>query len=252
MDLAAIYLDCQIGSRRAATSHRGPCPALCADKALRYNAVVRASAFSNPVPGTILGMKIVHYPHPALRHATRPLTSIDNEVRRQAAQMLDLMYEARGLGLAAPQIFLPYQMFVMNETADAEQREHERVMINPVVIERKGSVEGEEGCLSFPKLYQKVRRAKTVRVQAFNLQGQAIDEVFEEMPARVCQHEIDHLHGILFIDKMGTIAKLASRGMLREFEREFRKAQERGEIPPTAELEKVLQSWSEPSGAPAM
>src|SRR5262249_44583830 len=190
---------------------------------------------------------------PALRHPTRPLTSIDNVVRKQAAQMLELMYAARGIGLAANQVVLPYQMFVMNETADPEQREHERVFINPVVVERKGSVEGEEGCLSFPQLYQKVRRAKTVRVQAFNLQGEPVDAVFDEMPSRVCQHEIDHLHGVLFIDKMGAIAKLASRGALKEFEREFRKAQQRGEIPPDADLEKVLESWlSADSSAPVM
>jgi peptide deformylase len=198
-------------------------------------------------------MKIVQYPHPALRHETRPLTSIDNEVRKHAAQMLELMYAARGVGLATNQVFLPYQMFVMNEMADPEQREHERIFINPVIVERKSTVEGEEGCLSFPQLYQKVRRARTVRVQAFNLQGEAVDAVFEDMPSRVCQHEIDHLHGVLFIDKMGAIAKLACRGTLREFEREFRKAQQRGEIPPDAELDKLLESWSTQSnGAPAM
>jgi peptide deformylase len=198
-------------------------------------------------------MKIVQYPHPALRHATRPLTSIDNEVRKHAAEMLELMYAARGVGLAANQVFLPYQMFVMNYTADPEQREHERVLINPVVLDRKGSVEGEEGCLSFPQLYQKVRRAKTVRVQAFNLQGEQVDFVVEDMPSRVCQHEIDHLHGELFIDKMGAIAKLASRSTLKQFERDFRKAQQRGEIPSDAELQKMLETWTTASdGAPVM
>src|SRR5262249_23722916 len=167
--------------------------------------------------------------------------------------MLELMYAAKGIGLAANQVFLPYQMFVMNDTADPEQREHEQVFINPVIVERKGSVEGEEGCLSFPQLYQKVRRAKTVRVQAYNLQGEAVDLVIEDMPSRVCQHEIDHLHGELFIDKMGAIAKLASRGTLKQFEREFRKAQQRGEMPPDAEIEKILESWSAASnGAPVM
>jgi peptide deformylase len=197
-------------------------------------------------------MKIVQYPHPALRHETRPLTSIDNEVRKHAAEMLELMYASRGVGLATNQVFLPYQMFVMNQTAEPEQREHERVFINPVIVERKGSVEGEEGCLSFPKLYQKVRRAKMVRVQAFNLMGEPVDEVFEDMPSRVCQHEIDHLHGVLFIDKMGAIAKLACRGTLKEFERDFRKAQQRGEIPSDAELQKLLDSWTTNNGAPLM
>jgi peptide deformylase len=197
-------------------------------------------------------MKIVQYPHPALRHETRPLTSIDNEVRKHAAEMLELMYAAHGVGLATNQVFLPYQMFVMNKTAEAEQKEHERVFINPVIVERKGSIEGEEGCLSFPKLFQKVRRAKMIRVQAFNLRGEPVDEVFEDMPSRVCQHEIDHLHGELFIDKMGAIAKLSSRSTLKEFERDFRKAQQRGEIPSDVELAKLLESWTSSNGGPVM
>src|SRR5262245_38607795 len=185
-------------------------------------------------------MNIVKYPHPALRHKSKPLTAIDRRVRLHAGQMLELMYEARGLGLAANQVALPYQMLVMNDLADPLQKDHELVCINPVVIERKGSVEGEEGCLSFPKLYQKVRRAKTVKVRAYNLNGELVEIDGSDLVARVLQHEIDHLHGVLFIDKMGLIGQLASRGMLREFERDYRKAQQRGEIPPDPEIEKHL------------
>jgi peptide deformylase len=192
-------------------------------------------------------MKIVRYPHPSLRHPARPLTAIDKKVHVAAGEMLALMYEAHGLGLAAPQVDLPYQMIVMNSAADPQQREHELVLINPVVLERKGSVEAEEGCLSFPGLYQKIRRAKSVQVQGYNLQGESLTiEVpgvnpDELLRSRLLQHEIDHLHAILFIDKMGTIAKLSSRGALREFEREYRKAQGRGEIPPDPEIEKTLR-----------
>ena len=185
-------------------------------------------------------MKIIHYPHPALRHRVRPLTSIDKEVRIQAGKMLELMYEAHGVGLAANQVVLPYQLLVMNVKADPEQREHELVCINPVILERKGSVEGEEGCLSFPDLFQKVRRAKTIKAQAYNLDGQLVNINASDMAARVLLHEVDHLHGILFIDKMGPIAKLASRAALKEFERIYRRAQERGEIPPNVEIEKML------------
>jgi peptide deformylase len=191
-------------------------------------------------------MKIVQYPHPALRHRARPLTAIDKRLRLYAGEMLSLMYEARGLGLAAPQVALPFQMFVMNSTADPEQRDKEMVLINPVILERKGTIEGEEGCLSFPGLYQKIRRAKSVKVQAYDLDGkERLIEVAgstpeEQLCSRLMQHEIDHLDGILFIDKMGPIAKLASRGSLRAFEREYRRAQERGEIPPDAEIEKAL------------
>ena len=185
-------------------------------------------------------MKIVQYPHPSLRLKARPLTSIDKEVHLHAGKMLELMYEAKGLGLAATQVVLPYQMLVMNPTADPEQREQEQVYINPVIVERKGSMEAEEGCLSLPGLFQKVRRAKTVTVHAYNLKGEALEIIASDLPARLWQHEVDHLHGTLFIDKLGPIARLASRGPIKDFEREFRRAQERGDVPPDADIAKLL------------
>lgn len=186
-------------------------------------------------------LKIVHYPHPSLRHKARALTGITQEVRQIADAMLALMYEQNGLGLAAPQVGLPYQMFVANFAGDHEQKEAEGVFINPVVIEKQnGLVEAEEGCLSFPKLYQKVRRAKTVRVQAYNLEGQLVELQLNDLPARIWQHETDHLHGVLFIDKLGMIGKLASRSSLRDFEFLYKRAQGRGEIPSDAEIEQRL------------
>jgi peptide deformylase len=184
-------------------------------------------------------MKIVKYPHPALRHPAKPVTSIDKELRRVVAQMLELMQEHKGLGLAAPQVALPFQLFVMNP--NPEEPQSHRVFINPVISERKGSVEGEEGCLSFPGLYQKVRRARQIHVQAFDEHGRAIDEVLFDMPARVVQHETDHLHGKLFIDYFGPIARLASRGKLADFERDYKRAQERGDIPSNKEILRQLR-----------
>lgn len=185
-------------------------------------------------------MKIVLYPHAALRYKSRPLTSIDEKVRTQARKMLDLMYEARGLGLASNQVGLPYQLLVLNPAADPEQKEHERVFINPVILERKGSEEGEEGCLSFPELYVRVRRAKAVKARAYNLQGELVEVNWSDMAARILQHEVDHLNGVLYIDKMGLVSRLESRSALRDFERKYRKAQQRGEILPDAEIEKEL------------
>jgi peptide deformylase len=188
-------------------------------------------------------MKIVRFPHPALFWKSKPLTHIDNQVRQHAQQMLELMYESKGLGLAANQVALPYRLFVMNPTADPEQKEHQLVLINPVILERRGSVEGEEGCLSFPGLYQKVRRARTIKVQAYNLDGEAVEIVpTESLTSRIIQHEIDHLDGVLFIDKMGALAKFASRGALQDFEKEYRRAQERGEIPPDAQTKEELKA----------
>jgi peptide deformylase len=187
-------------------------------------------------------MKIVRYPHPSLRHVARPLTAIDDKIRKQAEEMIALMLEHKGLALAGPQVEIPFRMIVMNVQAEGIKREEAGVYFNPVVLERKGTQEGDEGCLSFPELFQKIRRAKTVRVQAYNLKGELIDRVVQDLEARVWQHEIDHLDGILFIDKMGPIAKLSSRSTLKAFEREYKKAQERGEIPPEADIKKTLEA----------
>src|SRR5258707_3081813 len=98
-------------------------------------------------------MKIVEYPHPSLRHLAKPVRAIDAEIRTAAAQMLDLMYEAKGLGLAAPQVALPYQLLVMNFAGDPNEKTQECVAINPVLVEKKGGHDdGTEGCLSFPGL----------------------------------------------------------------------------------------------------
>jgi peptide deformylase len=185
-------------------------------------------------------MKIVHYPHPALRHKAGPVRAIDKQLRLHIGSMKELMYEAKGLGLAAPQVALPYQLLVMNVTGDPTKPECEEVYFNPVIVERKGLVDDEEGCLSFPGLYQKVKRAKVIKIQAYDLKGQLVEKVIADLEARAWQHEIDHLNGVLFIDKMGILGKMAARGSVKEFERKFREAQQRGEIPPDVELEKVL------------
>jgi peptide deformylase len=190
-------------------------------------------------------MKIVHYPHPALRFPAKPVLAIDNDLRRIVAQMLELMYEHKGLGLAAPQVALPFQIFVMNLKGDPNARELERVYINPMISDKRGSVEGEEGCLSFPGLYQKVRRAKQIRVQAYDQQGQPIDRELSDMEARVVQHETDHLFGKLFIDYFGAIQKLASRSAIAEFEYDYKKSQEKGETPSNKAILRTLRELEE-------
>jgi peptide deformylase len=185
-------------------------------------------------------MKIVRYPHPALRRPGRQVGTVDKKLRLQVGEMMEAMYEARGLGLAAPQVALPFQLLVMNITGDPTQRDREEVFINPVIVERKGSVDDEEGCLSFPGLYQKVRRAKTIKVQAYTLKGELVEKVVSDLEARAWQHELDHLNGVLFIDKMGILARLAARSSVKSFESEFKRMQERGEIPANVEIEKLL------------
>src|SRR5437763_12726449 len=97
-------------------------------------------------------MKIVHYPHPALRRQAKPLTAIDKKIHLHVGAMLDLMYESKGLGLAATQVALPFQLLVVNVTGDSTRKDQEAVYVNPAIVDRKGSQEGDEGCLSFPGL----------------------------------------------------------------------------------------------------
>ena len=178
-------------------------------------------------------MKIVHYPHPALRHKSRPVTSIDKQLHLHIGEMMELMYDAKGLGLAAPQVALPFQLLVMNITGDPNQPECEEVFLNPLIVERKGFMEDEEGCLSFPGLYQKVRRAKTIKVQAYNLKGELIEKVVSDLEPRAWQHEIDHLNGILYIDMMGPLASWRAATPSRNSSASSARPRERARSRPT-------------------
>ena len=184
--------------------------------------------------------KIVHYPHPALRHKATPVKAIDKDLHLQIGEMKELMYLAKGLGLAAPQVALPFQLLVMNITGDPNKPENEEVFLNPRIVERKGWMEDEEGCLSFPGLYQDIRRSKTIKVQAYNLKGELVEKTVSDLESRAWQHEIDHLNGVLFIDMMGPLAKFAAKTSVKNFEKLCRAAQATGDIPPDIELEKLL------------
>ena len=178
-------------------------------------------------------MRIVKYPHPALRHKAEPITALSKEIELLAGGMLELMYKHEGLGLAAPQVAAPVRLLVMNFAADPEKKDHEFVAINPVIVDAsKQIIDDREGCLSFPDLYAKVRRHKKVKVQAYNLRGELYEMTCEDLPARVWQHEIDHLDATLFIDKMGMVGRMNSKKALKQFEEEYLEAQRKGEIPP--------------------
>ncbi len=185
-------------------------------------------------------LKIVQYPHPALRFKAKPVTSIDKEFHLRIGRMFELMYEAKGLGLAANQVAIPHQFLVLNITGDPSQKESEEVFINPVIVERKGTIDDSEGCLSFPGLYQRIRRAKSVKVQAYNINGVAVEIEATGLASRAWQHEIDHLNGVLFVDKMSLVSRIASKTTLGEMETEFRIAQKKGEVPKDLELGQIL------------
>ena len=152
---------------------------------------------------TALELEIIHYPHPTLRHVSKPLKRVDAELREMIAQMFLLMYEHEGVGLAANQVDLPYRLFVANPTGDPEQRGEEWVFINPVLSKGKGQQEGEEGCLSIPGVNAPVVRKQSIHVEAYDLSGNEIVADAEGFMARILQHEVDHLDGRLFVDRLG-------------------------------------------------
>lgn len=187
-------------------------------------------------------MQIVRYPHPALRWKSKPIQKIDAELRNTVRQMFDLMYEAKGIGLAANQVALPWRLFVLNVTGDPAEKDQEFVFINPEIVRRKGSQQGEEGCLSLPKLYAQVRRAEEILVDAFDLEGRGFEMEVDDLASRAIQHESDHLDGVLFTDRLTEFAQRELAGELAEFEAEFRRQQEQGEFPPDEEIKKQLQA----------
>jgi peptide deformylase len=150
--------------------------------------------------------------------------------------MFELMYAAKGVGLAANQVNLPFRFFILNLTADPAQPDRELVVINPEIVKRHSSVEDEEGCLSLPGVYAPVRRARRIRVRAYDLAGNLIEHEADELFSRVVQHETDHLDGKLFIDHLEPLTLHSLGERLRSFESQYRKAQERGEISSDAEL----------------
>jgi peptide deformylase len=176
-------------------------------------------------------VQIVKYPHPTLRHQSRPLRRVDAELRRLVGAMFELMYANRGVGLAANQVDLPYRLFIVNLQSDPAAKDQEMVFINPVIHQRHGMAEDEEGCLSFPEIFAPVRRPDRISVSAFNLKGEEVRCELNGMAARAVQHEYDHLEGILFIDRLAPAATMSIKQQLSDLEAEFQGDRRRGMIP---------------------
>ena len=155
-------------------------------------------------------------------------------------QMFELMYASKGIGLAANQVGLPYRLFVINPTGKREENDQEFVLINPQITRRKGSETDEEGCLSLPEVFGPVTRATKIIVDAFDLEGRQFELELEDLPARVVQHEYDHLEGVMFIDRVAPAALQKIQPLIDDFEQQFRSGQKSGVIPSDAELQAKL------------
>ncbi len=177
-------------------------------------------------------LKIVNYPHPALRLKCQPVANIDKDVRLLAGRMLELMHAREGLGLAAPQVAQDARMIVCHFPGpDEESPGQDVIAVNPVIVDTKGKLKDREGCLSFPQLYQDILRYKSVKVQYYDLDGKLNELVSSDLHARIWQHEIDHLNGVLFIDKMGPLARFGSRHDIAKFIKAFEDDVAGGKLP---------------------
>lgn len=165
-------------------------------------------------------LEIRTYPDPVLRKKCRPIGGIDEDVRRLAADMLETVHAAPGGGLAAPQVGVDLRLAVVDLSVGKDPAQV-HVLINPVIESAEGERIEEEGCLSIPGTYEKVVRPEWVRVRARNLAGREIVLEGRGMLARVLAHEIDHLDGKLFFDRLNPVKREAVKKRLR---RQFRAA----------------------------
>jgi peptide deformylase len=166
----------------------------------------------------LAGLRILRYPDPRLTVMCTPLGAVDDSVRALIDRMFELMFEARGVGLAAPQVGVTVRLFIASATFDPADR---GVYIDPVITATEGTQDGEEGCLSFPGVSCKVKRKKFATIRALDRDGNPFEQTGEDLLARIIQHESDHLDGKLLVDRMGSVAKLANRRLLREMEENY-------------------------------
>jgi peptide deformylase len=160
-------------------------------------------------------MELKCYPDRRLRKKCRPIREIDEEVVRRAEQMLELMYESDGLGLAGPQVGWQRQIV----TIDVEgNHDGDRLFVNPRIVEGEGYVEVEEGCLSLPGIRVDVPRSEKIKLVTYTIDGKRVETELEGLAAIAWQHEVDHLNGTLIIDRLAPTKLMSIRDKLKRLE----------------------------------
>lgn len=162
--------------------------------------------------------RIVTYGDPVLREVSRPVEKIDQETKDLVSDLTDTVKKAKGLGLSAVQIGVLKRVFVVDLSA-VDITESLRVFINPEIVATEGEVEYEEGCLSFPGIYQKIVRPEKVTIKATDVDGNEFTITGSGIAARAFLHEFDHLEGVLFVDRMTPIQRTLLKGRLRKLAR---------------------------------
>ncbi len=160
--------------------------------------------------------EILHFPDERLRTRAAPVAQVDDEIRKLVADMLETMYDAPGIGLAATQIDVHLRVIVMDLSED---RSAPLVLINPEILEKEGAQKMDEGCLSVPGIYEPVERASHVRVRTLDLEGREHIIEADDLLAVCIQHEMDHLDGKLFVDYLSGLKRERIRKKLNKQKR---------------------------------
>jgi peptide deformylase len=148
-------------------------------------------------------LKVRKYGDPLLRRRAAPVREITPEIRRIVTDMVETMYDEVGIGLAAPQVGISLRLMVVGD----EKTPEARALVNPIIAEQGGEVTSEEGCLSLPGIFAPVTRAEWVKLEAQDLDGKPVSIRARGLAARVYQHEMDHLDGVLFIDRLDPVTR---------------------------------------------
>ena len=162
-------------------------------------------------------LNILHFPDPRLRNVARPVKQVDDSIRKLADDMLETMYAAPGIGLAATQVNVDKRVIVIDVSEDKSQPLY---LINPEILELEGVEEMEEGCLSVPGIYESVQRADKVRIRALDREGRTFEMEVNGLLAVCIQHEIDHLDGKLFVDYLSQLKRTRIRKKLEKEQRQ--------------------------------
>lgn len=162
-------------------------------------------------------LSILHYPDPRLRNKATPVTQVDDTIRALVDDMFETMYQAPGIGLAAPQVNVFKRLIVIDISED---RNAPLCLINPEIVYKDGIETMEEGCLSVPGIYEPVERARQIRVRALGRDGKPLDMQVDDILAVCIQHEIDHLEGKLFVDYLSELKRQRIRKKLEKQRRQ--------------------------------
>ncbi len=159
------------------------------------------------------------YGDPVLRKVSEPVTEIDDEIRDLFDSLVDTVESAGGLGLAAPQIGVSKRVIVVVDIDEVGRRSH-FLLVNPEIVSACGEEAAEEGCLSIPEIYAKVKRARSLVLKGLDREGREVDIEASGLGARAFAHEIDHLDGVLFVDRIGRVKRSLIRKRLNDIKKQ--------------------------------